>query len=123
MCNHGYTVVSFVHPRESSRCAEANENWTSLMRSAPKIVILFLSALFLFSVLTPEAADIQGYNDNGIPAFVESDAAYALCSSLTVPIECRARLGDLSLVEQAHFAPTLIVSSHLYRGPPLSFLS
>jgi hypothetical protein len=93
------------------------------MRSAPKIVIVFLSALFLFSVLTPEPADVLGYNDNGVPAFVESDAAYALCSGPTVPIECRAQLGDLPLVEQACFAPTLTVSSHLYRGPPLSFLS
>jgi hypothetical protein len=95
----------------------------SLMRSALKIVILFLSTLLLFSVATPEPADVLGYNDNGFPAFVESDAAYALCSSPTIPIACHARLGDLPLVEQACFAPTPTVSSHLYRGPPLSFLS
>jgi hypothetical protein len=50
------------------------------MHSAPKIVILFLSALFLFSVLTPESADVQSYDDNCFPAFGESAAAYALCS-------------------------------------------
>jgi len=88
-----------------------------------KMAILFLSALFLFSVVTPEPADVQGYNDSSCPAFVESDAAYALCSSFTVTIECHIRPEGLPLVEQASFAPALSVSGNLYRGPPLSFLS
>ena len=91
----------------------------SRIRSALTIASLFLSALFLFSALTPEPADVLGYNDNGVPAFVESDAAYALCSSPTLPIECHARLGHLPVVERVCFVPTPIASSNLHRGPPL----
>ena len=94
------------------------------MREALKGVVLLLAALFLFSVITPEPDYVQGHQSAaGFPTFVESDSAYALCSSPTVTIECPIQLGDLPLVEQVCFVPTLTVLSHLYRGPPLSFLS
>ena len=90
---------------------------------ARSTVPVCLALIFLLSILTPEPGRVQGYGNEGIPTFVESDAEFTLCSSPTVTSECTIQFGDLPLVEQACSVPTLTVSSHLYRGPPLSFLS
>lgn len=50
------------------------------MREAPQTVSLLVATLFLFSVVTPEPGIVQGYEGTAFPAFVESDAAFALWS-------------------------------------------
>ena len=93
------------------------------MRSTFTIVSVFLAGLFLFSVLTPEPSEAQGYEGNVIPVFVEGDAAFALCSSPVVTSEHQPQLGYLPFVEQVFSVPTFTISSNCYRGPPLlSFL-
>ncbi|MGD0238168.1 MAG: hypothetical protein ABSC55_27005 [Syntrophorhabdales bacterium] len=79
-----------------------------------------LALIFLLSILTAEPGRVRGYGNDGIPTFVESDAEFTLCSSPTSTSECPIQFGDLPHVEQVCFVPTLTVSSHLYRGPPLS---
>ena len=89
------------------------------MRSAGALAPLLLSAVFLFSVLTPEPGDVKGYEGMAIPAFVESDASFAVCSSPAVTIECHVQHGYLCAVPQVVSTTIHSVSSALYRGPPL----
>ena len=84
-----------------------------------------LALVFAFSVLTVEPAYVQGYANDDSPAFVESDAFFAVYSTeFVVP------LGSFSLVETvviyAHFrlACSPPVSDNFYRGPPtISFVA
>jgi hypothetical protein len=88
-----------------------------LLTSSPFI----LATIFLFSALTPEPWYIQGYLDDAIPVFVESEADCAACSSFIVIIAYDPPVQLLPLVEQVHHFPSLITFTNLlYRGPPLS---
>ena len=108
----------FVYDEAGLFCCKAQQQRAT--RKARIAVPVCLALIFLLSILTPETGRVQGYGNDGIPTFVESDAAFVLCSSPTVTIECPIQPGDLPLVEQACFFRTLTVSSDLHRGPPLS---
>jgi hypothetical protein len=84
---------------------------------------LILAAIFLFSVLTPEPGYVQGYPDDGIPVFVESDASFSLCSNFTVTTECHPSVRFLPHIEQVTYYPSPPISTNVfYRGPPSFFL-
>ena len=85
-------------------------------------VSVCLAVLFLFSVLTPEPGYVQGYEGGAFPTFVESDAAFALCSSPTLALDRHPCLAYLQLVPEVFSWVTVNRSSHSYRGPPLPFL-
>jgi len=89
------------------------------MRPSLCIVSFVLSALFLFSVLSPEPDYVQGYNTTaGFPTFVECDAACALCSDVTLAPDGHQRTERLALFGQARFTPSLIIAKQLCRAPP-----
>ena len=77
-----------------------------------------LALIFLFSILTPEPGYVQGYGNDGIPAFVESDAEFSLYSSFAVIVECHPYTQRLPLMEQVPYVPSPTISGTLYRGPP-----
>jgi hypothetical protein len=83
---------------------------------------LILAAIFLFSVLTPEPGYVQGYPDDGIPVFVESDASFSLCSNFAFTIEYRPSVRLLPVIEQVTYFPSPTISTNVfYRGPPFLF--
>jgi len=91
---------------------------TSRTRSSFTAVQFFLAALFLLSVLTPEQADAPGYKKIAVPAFVESDAEFALCCNPVVTPELECHATYLPLILRAVSLPALTVSGNFYRGPP-----
>jgi hypothetical protein len=105
------------YPRRSY----AKTNIGRIMRRVLVTLPLILAAIFLFSVLTPEPGYIQGYPDDGIPAFVESDAAFSLCSTFVVTTGYHPSVLLLPFVEQVPCFPSHTISMSLfYRGPPSS---
>ena len=83
---------------------------------------LLLAAIVLFSVLTVEPDYLQGYAKIGFSAFVERDAYYALCSALTITLDCHFRTRLVPVVRQVCFVPSHTVATYTNRGPPLYFL-
>jgi hypothetical protein len=83
-----------------------------------------LVLVFVFSVLTVEPEYLQGYENDDFPAFVESDAVFALCSmGFTLPTHCFG-LAECVVIS-SHFRPASppLVSDNLHRGPPvISFI-
>ena len=77
-----------------------------------------LALIFLFSILTPEPGHVQGYGNGSIPAFVESDAAFALTTGWTNSYECCHPALYLPLPEPTSSASLASVSRHIPRSPP-----
>jgi hypothetical protein len=89
----------------------------TVVRMARTKAPVCLVLIILFSVLTPEPGYVQGYND-GIPTFVESDAAFAVTTECFNPIPCYRPQGYALITEGSLSASLTSTSCHTPRSPP-----
>lgn len=90
-----------------------------MIRFAKRLSVL-MAVLFLLTVLTPEPERLQGYQSDDFPVFVESDAAFALCSTdFNADIRCFL-MPEGALPPQTHPSPVSwrAVSGNPSRAPP-----